>query len=933
MKKSLFLSLIALLGFGLASCSEPTASSSSSPSIGEVEEIIITGSHNVTVGRTIRLSASGEVAWSSLDESVATVDDSGVVTGIASGNATIRATSVISPSIYADWEVTVSPTIPEAVNIKIEGEGLISQEGDVYNLALGKEVIASLDCDPSFATSYTLSYSDENYSGSIDVENISSTSIRLTPNRVVESVTLVFRILYGADNAESKQDMVTLNVLDENAEALFHIEEKLASTLEGERNSLTGVTITKTSKRGNEVLSSDALAYSSYLDATYLVETDEEGVMTNYFSGIRDEHYYLFSYDPGNGNAIGEIHQSVSSNDPSYLGYLDNAKAPFLPSTSPSYGLGNIIAKLFDGSYTLPNGFLSFGDTTAYNNMIISEEENEFSATSSFRKDGVDYSLSLVVEFSNGLISRYYFSESYVSGEETYSYVEQTSGFTYGNKVADSSENNASYLDFDNYYFKDSLSVVDLSGSKDEAGRYDYSDLSKFGGTLTTDSEGNAHYSLPYNRSLPLTVTSPNGGNPLIDEVTIAASNDEIDIPSLASGGIYSFSAKEGEVNGVHTMMEGETKFTFTSGKNALSCTITIEFYIPSVSALNADNLPTNNDFGEVFRGEVSSDYIFLNAEPDDSSLTFEIVDEEGTNVLSGIEIYSYPSNNVYGYPSYGYFVKANANGEYSFRFRVVGTSVVTDEVFSITVIDPISASTIKASIVDEAPTYINKGSTATTTVKFLSETAMSLSYVSTGVEEITKTVPYHIEDGHIVIDSASDGSNYAFGDTSFYYQKIMAGNIPFARDFSSITLYLSYETETTEDKFMPVLLTKDRSAEISYDDISGYLNGKTFTDSVGAWLTDTAVGGMYTSSVTFTSTSGTLTLTKNADGSKITFSFDYAYDPASKSLTYSNCVSSVTSLTLDGAYSSNLKTSDNTLNFRIYSGSIPSIFTISLLG
>ena len=69
----------------------------------------------VTVGEQIELTAAAYiegttdhgVIWSSLDPTVATVDASGVVTGVAEGYATIRATAIGHPSCTFDLGVTV----------------------------------------------------------------------------------------------------------------------------------------------------------------------------------------------------------------------------------------------------------------------------------------------------------------------------------------------------------------------------------------------------------------------------------------------------------------------------------------------------------------------------------------------------------------------------------------------------------------------------------------------------------------------------------------------------------------------------------------------------------------------------------------------------------------------------------------------------------
>lgn len=69
----------------------------------------------LNVGNTVTITATvapeeatnSAVTWSSSDESVATVDETGKVTAVAAGNATITATSEDDISVSADYELTV----------------------------------------------------------------------------------------------------------------------------------------------------------------------------------------------------------------------------------------------------------------------------------------------------------------------------------------------------------------------------------------------------------------------------------------------------------------------------------------------------------------------------------------------------------------------------------------------------------------------------------------------------------------------------------------------------------------------------------------------------------------------------------------------------------------------------------------------------------
>lgn len=72
-------------------------------------EGILNVGNTVTITVTVapEEATNSAVTWSSSDESVATVDETGKVTAVAAGNATITATSEDDNSVSADYELTV----------------------------------------------------------------------------------------------------------------------------------------------------------------------------------------------------------------------------------------------------------------------------------------------------------------------------------------------------------------------------------------------------------------------------------------------------------------------------------------------------------------------------------------------------------------------------------------------------------------------------------------------------------------------------------------------------------------------------------------------------------------------------------------------------------------------------------------------------------
>jgi uncharacterized protein YjdB len=127
------------------------------------------GDFNVQVGATVELSATVSVVggaaqtvtWSSSDEAVATVDTSGVVSGVIAGQATITATSTFDPSRSASVVATVTPAAPPpaVVSVSIVGGdrsvalgGTVQLEAEVTVVGGAATTVAWQSSDPLKAT-------------------------------------------------------------------------------------------------------------------------------------------------------------------------------------------------------------------------------------------------------------------------------------------------------------------------------------------------------------------------------------------------------------------------------------------------------------------------------------------------------------------------------------------------------------------------------------------------------------------------------------------------------------------------------------------------------------------------------------------------------------------------------------------------------------
>ena len=79
---------------------------------------------------------SKDLTWTSSDDTVATVDENGVVTAVGGGTATIRATLNANEDIYAECAVTVSVPL-ESITLTADKETDSLEVGDTVNLTVG----------------------------------------------------------------------------------------------------------------------------------------------------------------------------------------------------------------------------------------------------------------------------------------------------------------------------------------------------------------------------------------------------------------------------------------------------------------------------------------------------------------------------------------------------------------------------------------------------------------------------------------------------------------------------------------------------------------------------------------------------------------------------------------------------------------------------
>ena len=129
-------------------------------------------SANVTEGETLQLTATvmpedatdKTVTWASSDETVATVDQNGLVTAVAAGAATITASTIDGSDFSASCEVTVNGAA--TVNNSLDADALSARCGEEKQLAVrmdNESSITALQCDIYLPEGISIATEDGDY--------------------------------------------------------------------------------------------------------------------------------------------------------------------------------------------------------------------------------------------------------------------------------------------------------------------------------------------------------------------------------------------------------------------------------------------------------------------------------------------------------------------------------------------------------------------------------------------------------------------------------------------------------------------------------------------------------------------------------------------------------------------------------------------------
>lgn len=178
-----------------------------------VQSISIKGEGSIEIGRISQLTCeftptsatNKNVTWTTSDDSVATVSESGLVTGVGAGSATITATSA-DGNKSAEMIVTVSAVPVTGISIVDAPQTL--KVGESYTL---RSVIT-----PANATTHTVVWTSSN----TDVLSVSSQGVVTAHSVSEDPVTITVSITDEYGEKETFTDSVTITVV--SAEAPSH---------------------------------------------------------------------------------------------------------------------------------------------------------------------------------------------------------------------------------------------------------------------------------------------------------------------------------------------------------------------------------------------------------------------------------------------------------------------------------------------------------------------------------------------------------------------------------------------------------------------------------------------------------------------------------------------------------------------------------------
>lgn len=883
MKKKLkFIPLLflSLTTFGLVVSCNPTTSA---PVDGEITGVEIGGASTVDVGSTIKLVAdvlgtdNDDVIWSSEDETIATVDNSGNVLGISEGTVNIIAKSAAEPQYSASKTITVILKRADNISISVEENEYVTKENDIlYNVNLGRTANIKINISPSSArTPDNISFevippSDYVSSAFELVQNPNDiTSATFTPFATAEAVSVKVTANYTGYTTAPLVSTIVFNVVDPNADSLNSLNSIIAQSKEQEMNNTVSVLV-QTSELENDV-ETNYNHYQGfvYSDASYGSDSNTKGD-TIIYSGIHDSTYYAFKTNSDKQVTNIYSNEAANSND-------ERIKfVPFERDDVIVYGYNSKVDALFNDAANVKDEFISFAETYAYINAQFTVNEGTILVTSNFVHpiSGYTYSLEFNAHFgASNQISLYTFTEVITTDETTLKLYEVCE-VTNGDRPVDNKNDNLHYINVENYF----LQSFDLSVCNDKTDQYNYSDTTKYGPeSIEVLSSGIKKYTVNKNKSLVLKVLNTDENSLVslyIDRINCSTTDAKI-VPAPQVTGTDIFTINPYSDPATSELTLGEATLTFTS-KNGFTVKIVVEFIDVSLSKVFTTNVPEGNDFGSIFKGSTSN-YFYINTEPDEDVYTYELVISKGEQ--DGISLIRHEYDNPFGYPGFSYSIVGNEIGSYEFKIKVSGFAVVTEETYKISVKEVYSTDYLTEALVNSGVKFQYSTGTLTSELEFISTNSFKLTTTMLGTDPMTVEIGYHFEEGRIVIDETTQLPD------GLYFKYIKNGDIYFNDELTQLDILFSFDEGENPTHFSPYTFKK----VIDKSDLPSIIQGNSYDGEVFI------LGkGYLTSKLTFTNNSGTFAIL-NANGSELyKATFNYTYDKPATALMLTDIVNVV---------------------------------------
>lgn len=840
-----------------------------------VQTVAISGPRSLKEGESASFSVSvyggknKSVTWTSSDPSVATIDENGNVKAIKEGTTKIQAISKEDPTKKSDeWELIVEGVRATEVSIVLELDDnehkedfKYNAETDVWDIPGGQEFMVSCEFGEGVSSipdsiSYSFAFNDgsqatvDDYTIEMeyDENNKATGRAKVRFNSVFTGGVLIVNASYSSSMERLEKGQLSVNSYDKNADNDAKVQEIIEKIKTKENQGL--VNATRVVEKNDHTITTN---FESFDGATYahtVDVADEEGSQSEeytYMTADREHNQtYMFSYDNIDKSVL-DVYVNSSFIDIEEIESIEvtNASIPhFIIDGVPTYGFSSILSKIATSNLYEEN--IAFGDFLARGNATYefsqSEEGISKVEVASRFTDNTDIDNWLEFSFDYDSITfelkGYEFSlrEKDEKGMYRVVYSETGSNFIYQDAKPQESEKQ---IDIANYYIE-GLSVKYSDNYLDIIGA-DESLADRFSATFDGEK-----YVAEYDATIPFVfdTISPETGSTKIDVPTITVINPKIDERSISttemetefgSGCFFTVSApKDNDGN----MYIGEETIT-VSTKGGATDTVTIEWIEPKVNGIKFD-YPSDTTVNEThvfpeIRQYRETDYFWLNTDNDDTTFRFGFEMVEGNE--NGLTLRYNEGDEDKGNPSGSYSIIGNEVGTYKFKFKVKsriervfneetkqfedhevpyeGDPIVTEEIYTLTVTEPISADEVYENIVGK--TYEYNSSTSSYTLEITSESKMKLTMPTvdirdegaeaSGTENVTVDIDYEIdEEGKIraIPDRAATGEELnaiqVFDSDNSYFESISDEEILINESYSEISLPLRLRSDAGYD-------------------------------------------------------------------------------------------------------------------------------------